>query len=148
MNELHESKGVKCPHCHTICLYTNKNFVDDEETPINGSMLGMLQPYRGWGWSCFPFNSDQVFGGLWCPQCEQSLSLGIYGKVTTVTLPENLVELNRDLFKVDEEELREACHSSHCVVKEDMELNPCPYCALKFPVERLADHVEGCNAER
>lgn len=143
---MHEPKGVKCPHCQAIVLHTNKNFIDDDKTPINGSMLGMLQPYMGWGWSCFPFNSDQVFGGIWCPQCEQSLSLGIYGKVTTVPLSGPLLELNQDLFKVDDEELREACHSSQCVVKEDMDLSLCPRCELKYPVEKLAGHIEECDA--
>lgn len=67
---------VQCPNCKTIMWETTETY--DPNILVNGGMVGLLEPWKGLGWSTF---SEDVSGHsttlaalMTCPKCEAALA--------------------------------------------------------------------------
>lgn len=58
---------IICRACKGRFHETTDKFTPD--TPVNGSMLTLKQPYKGNGWTSFPEHAGTSYGEMECPEC-------------------------------------------------------------------------------
>jgi len=75
---------VQCPSCKKICHETTASYTID--TPPNGSMVRLLDPWKTWGWGTFGNNcgatSATTASEMFCPSCDGLLAPG--GRLTMI----------------------------------------------------------------
>jgi len=80
--------NVKCPQCKRICHQTTETYSPDIRP--NGSMVELLDPWKGWGWG--KFGDDRIGGatvlasGMHCPLCLSPLAPS--GRLMVIPLDE------------------------------------------------------------
>ena len=93
---------IKCPSCCDCYHETTENFNPDVQP--NGSMVRLMEPWRGWGWSPFGDDDDRdiefaetaatLSSDLICPGCGSPLAPD--GRLIVLFPDKSLSERNQE----------------------------------------------------